>query len=103
MGIVFKVNVKSVKPKMSRHQNDINFYIIKTNNESDIIESIQEFTWSCNDIENDVLNQSFQQGPVYLFFSVNRSRHFCGVAEMISPVTGTGLFKVSWILIKDVP
>ncbi len=55
------------------------------------------------------------QVPVYLFFSVNGSGHFCGMAEMQSRVdynrkTGVwtqdkwrGCFQVKWIYVKDVP
>ncbi|KAJ3203096.1 hypothetical protein HDU82_006844 [Entophlyctis luteolus] len=55
--------------------------------------------------------------PVFLFFSVNSSGHFCGVAEMTSAVDWTsnksrvftkdgkweGVFDVRWIYVKDVP
>lgn len=55
------------------------------------------------------------QVPVYLFFSVNGSGHFCGMAEMQSRVdynkkTGVwsqdkwrGCFQVKWVYVKDVP
>jgi YT521-B-like domain len=45
----------------------------------------------------------------YLFFSVNSSGHFCGVAQMITPVDYNSLtkwkgsFRVKWIYVKDVP
>ena len=53
--------------------------------------------------------------PVFLFFSVNGSGHFCGMAEMQSRVdynkkTGVwsqdkwrGCLQVKWIYVKDVP
>lgn len=52
---------------------------------------------------------------MYLLFSVNRSGHFCGVAQMMSNVDFTkesglwatdrwkGEFEVRWIFVKDVP
>ena len=52
---------------------------------------------------------------IILLFSVNSSGHFCGVAEMISPVDHElradfwqqdkwpGCFKVRWHIVKDVP
>ena len=52
---------------------------------------------------------------VFLFFSVNGSGHFCGVAQMISAVDyqssvgvwaqdkWKGKFEVKWIYVKDVP
>ncbi|WFD19794.1 hypothetical protein MCAP1_002030 [Malassezia caprae] len=55
-------------------------------------------------------------GPIYLFFSVNGSGCFCGMAQMTSGLDynqssdiwadGTrwkGLFHVHWLLVKDVP
>lgn len=56
------------------------------------------------------------KGPIYLFFSVNASGHFCGMAQMLTPVDYNtssnvwaqdgkwkGTFKVRWIFIKDIP
>ena len=53
---------------------------------------------------------------IILFFSVNSSGHFCGVAEMVSPIDHElradfwqndrkwpGCFKVAWHVVKDVP
>ena len=52
---------------------------------------------------------------MYLYFSVNGSGHFCGMAEMTSPVDMSsslsvwsqdkwrGQFTVKWIYVKDVP
>jgi YTH domain-containing family protein len=56
-----------------------------------------------------------ENGIVYLFFSVNGSGHFCGIAQMITAVDYNsvssvwsqdkwkGTFKVRWIYVKDVP
>lgn len=54
-----------------------------------------------------------EQGPVYLFFSVNSSGQFCGMAQMESAFDytkkfgcweqGSGAFAIKWIFIKDVP
>ncbi|KAJ3020029.1 UNVERIFIED_CONTAM: hypothetical protein HDU68_010397 [Siphonaria sp. JEL0065] len=57
-----------------------------------------------------------QGGPIILFFSVNGSGHFCGAAQMTSPVDWTkkssvftkdgkwdGIFTVRWVFVKDVP
>jgi len=53
--------------------------------------------------------------PIYLFFSVNASGQFCGMAQMMSPVNfekqftawaqskWKGQFKVKWIFVKDIP
>lgn len=54
-------------------------------------------------------------GHIYLLFSVNSSGHFCGVAQMTSPVDYNsvssvwhqdkwkGKFSLKWIYVKDVP
>ncbi|KAJ3193924.1 hypothetical protein HK101_003859 [Irineochytrium annulatum] len=57
-----------------------------------------------------------RRGPIILFFSVNSSGHFCGVAEMTSPLDWDrssnvwakggkykGVFSVKWIVVKDIP
>jgi len=66
------------------------------------------------------LDQAFRErekenGVIYLFFSVNSSGHFCGVAQMITPVDYSsnssvwsqdkwkGSFRVKWLYVKDVP
>lgn len=63
------------------------------------------------------MNYSFREGkgPIYLYFSVNGSGHFCGMAEMTSAVDMSsslsvwsqdkwrGQFTVKWIYVKDVP
>lgn len=55
------------------------------------------------------------EGIIYLFFSVNASGHFCGVAQMMTAVDYNsvssvwhqdkwkGQFKVKWLYVKDVP
>jgi len=76
-------------------------------------------SWCSTDHGNKRLDAAYRslnnKGPLYLFFSVNGSGHFCGVAEMLSPVdynsSGSvwvqdkfkGQFKVKWIYVKDVP
>jgi YTH domain-containing family protein len=66
------------------------------------------------------LDQAFrdtekENGVIYLFFSVNGSGHFCGVAQMMTCVDYNsnssvwsqdkwkGSFGVKWIYVKDVP
>jgi len=81
--------------------------------------SIKYEIWSSTDPGNKRLDKAFREtngrGPIYLFFSVNTSGHFCGMAEMLTPVDYTrsstvwaqdkwkGVFKVKWIFIKDIP
>ncbi|KAH9424481.1 YTH domain-containing protein 2 [Dermatophagoides pteronyssinus] len=95
------------------------FFIIKSYSEDDIHRSIKYSIWCSTEHGNKRLDNAFRQqedkGPIYLFFSVNRSGHFCGVAQMMSYVDydalagvwsqdkWKGQFKVKWIYVKDVP
>lgn len=53
--------------------------------------SIKYEIWSSTDPGNKRLDKAFKEtagrGPIYLFFSVNASGHFCGMAEMLTPVS----------------
>lgn len=46
--------------------------------------------WASTDHGNKRLDAAFREregkSPIYLFFSVNASGHFCGVAQMMSPI-----------------
>lgn len=81
--------------------------------------SLKYEIWSSTDPGNKRLDKAFKEtagrGPIYLFFSVNASGHFCGMAEMLTPVDYTrsstvwasdkwkGVFKVRWIYVRDIP
>lgn len=101
---------------------DAKYFIIKSYSEDDIHRSIKYSIWTSTNHGNQKLDQAFRQqrqqskdAPIYLFFSVNASGHFCGMAEMMSSVdfnssSGVwaqskwqGEFKVKWIYVKDVP
>ncbi|XP_013777136.1 YTH domain-containing family protein 1-like isoform X2 [Limulus polyphemus] len=95
------------------------FFIIKSFSEDDIHRSIKYSIWCSTEHGNKRLDAAYREregkGPVYLFFSVNGSGHFCGMTQMMSAVdynTSVGVwaqdkwkgrFKVSWIYVKDVP
>merc|ERR1711953_509317 len=96
------------------------FFVIKSFSEDDIHRSIKYEIWCSTDHGNKRLDAAYKAqngaGPIFLFFSVNGSGHFCGMAEMLSGVdysnTGStvwvqdkfkGQFKVKWIYVKDVP
>jgi len=95
------------------------FFVIKSYSEEDIHRSIKYGIWCSTEYGNKRLDAAYREregvGPVYLFFSVNGSGHFCGMAEMTSAVdyqTSPGVwaqdkwkgqFKVRWIYVKDVP
>ncbi|XP_018319503.1 YTH domain-containing family protein 2 isoform X2 [Agrilus planipennis] len=95
------------------------FFVIKSYSEDDIHRSIKYEIWCSTEHGNKRLDQAYREregkGPVYLFFSVNGSGHFCGMAQMMSAVDYNanssvwsqdkwkGQFKVRWIYVKDVP
>ena len=76
--------------------------------------------WCSTDHGNKRLDSAWKErqgkGAIYLFFSVNGSGHFCGIAQMLTDVNYTtagesvwvqdkfkGQFKVRWVYVKDVP
>lgn len=95
------------------------FFVIKSYSEDDVHRSIKYNIWCSTEHGNRRLDQAFREregkGPVYLFFSVNGSGHFCGMAEMMSCVDydsksdvwsqdkWKGKFEVKWVYVKDVP
>jgi hypothetical protein len=103
----------NTSPKAAR------FFVIKSYSEDDIHRSIKYNIWCSTEHGNRRLDSAYFKGdgqvPVYLFFSVNGSGHFCGMAEMQSRVdynkkTGVwaqdkwrGCFQVKWIYVKDIP
>ncbi|KAG7024750.1 YTH domain-containing family protein 2, partial [Cucurbita argyrosperma subsp. argyrosperma] len=105
---------------------DAKFFVIKSYSEDDVHKSIKYNVWSSTPNGNKKLNIAYEDAqrivlaksrscPVFLFFSVNASGQFCGVAEMIGPVDfnrdmdfwqqdkWSGSFPVKWHIIKDVP
>ncbi|XP_071693138.1 uncharacterized protein [Rutidosis leptorrhynchoides] len=102
------------------------FYVIKSYSEDDVHKSIKYNVWSSTPNGNKKLNGAFEEAqkisvadskgcPIFLFFSVNASGQFCGVAEMTGHVEfhkdmdfwqqdkWSGSFPVKWHIIKDVP
>jgi hypothetical protein len=95
------------------------FFVIKSYSEDDVHKSIKYGIWASTDTGNKRLDTAYRQsadkGPIYLFFSVNMSGQFCGMAQMISPVDykkkseywtqdkWNGIFQVKWIFVKDIP
>lgn len=103
------------------------FCVIKSFTEDDIHRSIRHGIWASTDKGNQRLQRVYaqcqkeaqEQGEpalVYLFFSVNGSGRFCGLAEMASAVDFNtdsnvwaqegkwkGTFQVKHIFVKDVP
>ncbi|KAM0906921.1 hypothetical protein ACQ4PT_016458 [Festuca glaucescens] len=119
------------------------FFVIKSYSEANVHKSIKYGVWSSSLLGNRRLGRAFKDAqmittsssamkrsqsafsskntsssalcPVFLFFSVSRSSHFCGVAEMVGPVDfqkdmdfwsqdkWTGSFPVKWHIIKNIP
>lgn len=134
--LVAKYNPKefNTSPKQAR------FFVIKSYSEDDIHRSIKYGLWCSTEHGNRRLDLAFKKGlnhqgqhtqqqqqlenesnehirvPVFLFFSVNGSGHFCGMAQMMSSVDYNskaliwaqqdkwrGCFQVNWIYVKDIP
>lgn len=95
------------------------FFIIKSYSEDDIHRSIKYSVWCSTEQGNKRLDAAYKEregkGPIFLFYSVNGSGHFCGMAQMMTHVefnTDVGVwaqdkwkgqFEVKWIYVKDVP
>ncbi|XP_048427583.1 YTH domain-containing protein ECT3-like isoform X2 [Pyrus x bretschneideri] len=101
---------------------DAKFFIIKSFSEDNIHKSIKYNVWASTPHGNKKLDAAYHEAkkikcicPVFLFFSVNASGQFCGVAEMVGPVDfekdadywqqdrWSGQFPVQWHIVKDVP
>ncbi|KAJ1654462.1 hypothetical protein IWQ61_005613 [Dispira simplex] len=96
------------------------YFVIKSNNELDVRRSLKHGIWASTDLGNKRLDKAYYEnldqggGPIYLFYSVNASGKFCGVAQMTSPVDLTkkssvwaqdkwnGIFAVKWLFVKDI-
>ncbi|XP_023731267.1 YTH domain-containing protein ECT4 [Lactuca sativa] len=102
------------------------FYIIKSYSEDDVHKCVKYDVWSSTPNGNKKLDIAFLEAegkrretgsmcPVFLFFSVNGSGQFVGVAEMTGRVVfekdmdfwqldkWSGFFPLKWHIIKDIP
>lgn len=96
------------------------FFVIKSYTEDDVHKSLKYEIWASTDKGNQRLDKAFRESahnsPIYLFYSVNASGHFCGMAQMLTPLDYAtssnvwaqdgkwkGTFKVRWIYVKDLP
>ncbi|RWR80406.1 YTH domain-containing protein [Cinnamomum micranthum f. kanehirae] len=98
------------------------FFVIKSYSEDDIHRSIKYSVWASTPNGNKKLDAAYREAqdksegcPVFLFFSVNTSGQFVGLAEMVGPVDFNkkveywqqdkwiGCFPVKWHIVKDVP
>ncbi|XP_059636702.1 YTH domain-containing protein ECT3-like [Cornus florida] len=109
-------------PDFTTNYENAKFFIIKSFSEDNIHKSIKYTIWASTPLGNRKLDAAYHEAkgskghcPVFLFFSVNASGQFCGMAEMVGPVDfennadhwqqdrWTGQFPVQWHIIKDVP
>ncbi|XVF00573.1 hypothetical protein REPUB_Repub04eG0011900 [Reevesia pubescens] len=102
------------------------FFVIKSYSEDDVHKSMKFDVWSSTVNGNRKLDAAFHEAearesetgtksPIFLFFSVNGSGQFVGLAEMIGKVDfnkdmdfwqldkWNGFFPVKWHVIKDIP
>ncbi|KAL2487730.1 evolutionarily conserved C-terminal region 2 [Forsythia ovata] len=110
------------QPDFPDNYTDAKFYIIKSYSEDDVHKSIKYNIWASTPNGNKKLDVAYQDAqqksgdcPVFLFFSVNTSGQFVGVAEMTGSVDFNknveywqqdkwiGCFPVKWHIVKDVP
>ncbi|KAI9193989.1 hypothetical protein LWI28_002093 [Acer negundo] len=110
------------QPDFVTDYKDARFFIIKSYSEDNVHKSIKYGVWASTPNGNKKLDAAYHEAKekqdacsVFLFFSVNASAQFCGVAEMIGPVDfeksvdywqqdkWSGQFPVKWHIIKDVP
>ncbi|XWS58268.1 hypothetical protein CRYUN_Cryun08bG0019300 [Craigia yunnanensis] len=125
-----KENSVSLVPDMEQYNkedfpesySDAKFFVIKSYSEDDVHKSIKYNVWASTSNGNKKLDAAFREAkekpdgcPVFLFFSVNTSGQFVGLAEVVGPVDfnktleywqqdkWTGCFPVKWHIIKDVP
>ncbi|CAA3021849.1 uncharacterized protein LOC111372679 isoform X2 [Olea europaea var. sylvestris] len=109
-------------PDFTTDYENARFFVIKSFSEDNIHRSIKYNVWASTSLGNRKLDAAYREAkeingicPVFLFFSVNASGQFCGVAEMVGPVDfdndakywqqdrWSGQFPVKWHIIKDVP
>lgn len=102
------------------------FYVIKSYSEDDVHKCLKYDVWSSTANGNKKLDAAFHdvevkaaetgiKCPIFLFFSVNGSGQFVGVAEMTGNVDfnksmdfwqldkWSGFFPVKWHIVKDIP
>lgn len=113
-------------PDFSTSYENAKFFVIKSYSEDDVHKSIKYNVWASTPVGNKRLDAAYQEAltkcngdtksyPVFLFFSVNASGQFCGMAQMTGRVDFSksvdywqqdkwnGRFPVTWHIIKDIP
>ncbi|CAF2121127.1 hypothetical protein HID58_009129 [Brassica napus] len=109
-------------PEFETDYKNARFFIVKSFSEDNVHRSIKYNVWASTPHGNKKLDTAYGDAekmggkcPIFLFFSVNASGQFCGVAEMVGPVDfekdaaywqqgkWNGQFPVRWHIVKDVP
>ncbi|GAA0165130.1 RNA metabolism protein [Lithospermum erythrorhizon] len=109
-------------PDFVTEYDNARFFVIKSFSEDNIHKSLKYNVWASTPLGNRKLDAAYRDAkdkencPVFLFFSVNASGQFCGVAEMVGTIDfeldadywqqdsrWSGQFQVKWHIIKDVP
>ncbi|KAK8699861.1 hypothetical protein V6N13_018271 [Hibiscus sabdariffa] len=113
-------------PDFQTEYENAKFFVIKSYSEDDVHKSMKYDVWSSTPNGNKKLDAAFHEAdtresetgtkcPIFLFFSVNGSGQFVGLAEMIGKVDfnknmdfwqvdkWSGFFPVKWHVIKDIP
>ncbi|KAD6795481.1 hypothetical protein E3N88_06377 [Mikania micrantha] len=118
MGILLAHDKYNLETFQTKYDN-AKFYVVKSYSEDDVHKSIKYDVWSSTPNGNKKFDAAFRDADgkanIFLFFSVNGSGQFVGVAEMIGPVDyeknmdfwqldkWNGFFPVKWHIVKDVP
>ncbi|KAL5214538.1 hypothetical protein ABZP36_003690 [Zizania latifolia] len=121
LALIFDSNLYN-QPDFIIEYKDAKFFVIKSYTEDHVHKSMKYGVWASTASGNRKLNAAYHEAkekedhcPIFLFFSVNCSSQFCGVAEMIGPVDfdksvdywqqdkWSGQFPVKWHIVKDVP
>ncbi|KAE8723894.1 Yth domain-containing protein [Hibiscus syriacus] len=113
-------------PDFQTEYENAKFFVIKSYSEDDVHKSMKYDVWSSTPNGNKKLDAAFHEAetresetgtkcPIFLFFSVNGSGQFVGLAEMIGKVDfnrdmefwqldkWNGFFPLKWHVIKDIP
>ncbi|VFQ60016.1 unnamed protein product [Cuscuta campestris] len=110
------------KPDFPETYSDAKFFVIKSYSEDDVHKSVKYNVWASTPNGNKKLDEAYREAqqkseacPVFLFFSVNTSGQFVGMAEMVGSVDFNkkleywqqdkwmGCFPVKWHIVKDIP
>ncbi|KAF5797386.1 putative YTH domain-containing protein [Helianthus annuus] len=110
------------KTEFPETYSDAKFFIIKSYSEDDVHKSIKYNVCASTQNGNKKLDSAYREAqqkseacPIFLFFSVNTSGQFVGVAEMVGAVDFNksleywqqdkwiGCFPVKWHIVKDLP